>query len=105
MRASGWHSGREQASTDSRAEQVNPDTAAHAVEDLTIHLADLGSSFWRGERTIDFTARRGALRTFEAMNEVYRELIPEPRPGRSTAEAKLALPEILVEIEAIALAG
>jgi enamine deaminase RidA (YjgF/YER057c/UK114 family) len=39
------------------------------------------------------------------MNEVYRELIPEPRPGRSTGEAKLALPEILVEIEAIALAG
>jgi enamine deaminase RidA (YjgF/YER057c/UK114 family) len=39
------------------------------------------------------------------MNEVYRELIPEPRPGRSTAEAKLALPEIVVEIEAIALAG
>jgi enamine deaminase RidA (YjgF/YER057c/UK114 family) len=34
----------------------------------------------------------------------YRELIPEPRPGRSTVEAKLARPEILVEIEAIALA-
>jgi enamine deaminase RidA (YjgF/YER057c/UK114 family) len=34
----------------------------------------------------------------------YRELIPEPRPGRSTVEAKLARPDILVEIEAIAVA-
>ena len=41
------------------------------------------------------------LRTFDAMNAVYRELIPEPRPGRSTIEARLARPEILVEIEGI----
>jgi hypothetical protein len=28
-------------------------------------------------------------------------LIPEPRPGRSTVEARLARPELLVEIEGI----
>jgi enamine deaminase RidA (YjgF/YER057c/UK114 family) len=43
------------------------------------------------------------LRLFEDMNAVYRELIPEPRPGRSTVEARLARPEILVEIEGIAV--
>ena len=45
------------------------------------------------------------VRLFDAMNEVYRELIPEPRPGRSTVEASLARPELLVEIEGIAVAG
>jgi 2-iminobutanoate/2-iminopropanoate deaminase len=45
------------------------------------------------------------LRLFDEMNAVYRELIPEPRPGRSTIEAKLARPEILVEIEGIGVVG
>ena len=41
---------------------------------------------------------------FAAMNEAYRELVPEPYPARSTVEAELARPEFLVEIEAVALA-
>jgi len=45
------------------------------------------------------------IRLFDEMNAVYRELIPEPRPGRSTVEAKLARPEILVEIEGVAISG
>jgi len=28
-------------------------------------------------------------------------MMPEPRPGRSTVEARLARPELLVEIEGI----
>jgi enamine deaminase RidA (YjgF/YER057c/UK114 family) len=59
-----------------------------------------GSSLDRLVKTTVFLAD---LRLFDAMNAVYRELIPEPRPGRSTVEAKLARPDILVEIEAIAL--
>jgi enamine deaminase RidA (YjgF/YER057c/UK114 family) len=43
------------------------------------------------------------MRLFEQMNTVYREMIPEPRPGRSTVEARLARPELLVEIEGVGL--
>jgi 2-iminobutanoate/2-iminopropanoate deaminase len=59
-----------------------------------------GSSLGKLVKTTVFLAD---LRLFDDMNAVYRELIPEPRPGRSTVEAKLARPEILVEIEAIAV--
>jgi hypothetical protein len=31
-------------------------------------------------------------------------MIPEPRPGRSTVEVRLARPELLVEIEGVGLA-
>ena len=41
-------------------------------------------------------------RDFSAMNEVYREMFPEPRPARSTFEVKLAV-DVTVEIEAIAM--
>lgn len=41
-------------------------------------------------------------RDFAAMNEVYREMFPEPRPARSTFEVKLAV-DVTVEIEAIAI--
>ncbi|MDR2398793.1 MAG: RidA family protein [Spirochaetaceae bacterium] len=38
------------------------------------------------------------LDEWDAMNEVYTELVPEPRPVRTAVEAKL-LPGLLVEIE------
>ena len=59
-----------------------------------------GSSLDRLVKTTVFLAD---MRLFEAMNAVYREMIPEPRPGRSTVEARLARPELLVEIEGIAV--
>lgn len=71
------------------------------IANLQAVLEAGGSSLDRLVKTTVFLAD---LRTFDAMNEIYRELIPEPRPGRSTVEAKLARPEILVEIEGIALA-
>ena len=43
------------------------------------------------------------MRIFEQMNAVYGEMIPEPRPGRSTVEARLARPELLVEIEGVGI--
>jgi len=67
----------------------------------TIVLGAGGSSL---DRLVKATVFLADMRLFEAMNAVYRELIPEPRPGRSTVEARLARPEILVEIEVIALA-
>jgi 2-iminobutanoate/2-iminopropanoate deaminase len=83
---------------------AGPDVSAQTrqcIANIQAILEAGGSSLDRLVKTTVFLAD---LRLFEAMNAVYRELIPEPRPGRSTVEAKLARPEILVEIEAIALA-
>jgi 2-iminobutanoate/2-iminopropanoate deaminase len=68
------------------------------IANLQAVLEAGGSSLGKLVKTTVFLAD---LRLFEDMNAVYRELIPEPRPGRSTVEAKLARPEILVEIEGI----
>jgi enamine deaminase RidA (YjgF/YER057c/UK114 family) len=69
-----------------------------AIENVRAILEAGGSSL---QKLVKTTVFLDDMRTFEQMNAVYRELIPEPRPGRSTIEAKLARPELLVEIEAI----
>ncbi len=38
-----------------------------------------------------------------AFNDVYRELMPEPLPARSSAYVQLKNPDMLVEMEAIAV--
>lgn len=40
---------------------------------------------------------------FEEMNEVYRRYFPENRPARATVGAQLMRPDLLVEIEMVAL--
>ena len=106
IRANGFIFTAGQVGTDPRTGQVaGPDVAAQtrqAIENLRAVLEAGGSSL---ERLVKTTVFLADLRTFDAMNAVYRELIPEPRPGRSTVEARLARPEILVEIEGIALAA
>ncbi len=42
------------------------------------------------------------IRTFEAMNVVYREFFSSAQPARSTIECKMADPGILVEIDCVA---
>ncbi len=42
------------------------------------------------------------IRYFQAMNAVFAEFFPEDPPARTTVQAALAEPEMLVEIEAIA---
>ena len=69
-----------------------------AIDNVRAILEAGGSSLQKLVKTTVFLAD---MRTFDAMNAAYRELIPEPRPGRSTIEARLARPELLVEIEAI----
>jgi 2-iminobutanoate/2-iminopropanoate deaminase len=51
-------------------------------------------------KTTVFLTRIG---DFDAMNQVYREFFAEPYPTRSTVGIALANPELLVEIEGIAL--
>ena len=43
-------------------------------------------------------------RDFAAMNAVYAEFFPDPKPARSTIGAELAI-DVLVEIEAVAVIG
>ncbi len=40
---------------------------------------------------------------FEVMNEVYRRYFPSDRPARSTVVVNLVRPDLLIEIEIIAL--
>jgi 2-iminobutanoate/2-iminopropanoate deaminase len=105
IRANGFIFTAGQVGTDPRSGKVaGADVAGQtrqAIANLQAVLEAGGSSLDRLVKTTVFLAD---LRLFDAMNEVYRELIPEPRPGRSTVEARLARPEILVEIEGIALA-
>ena len=42
------------------------------------------------------------IRYFQVMNEVFSEVFSEDPPARTTVQAALAEPEMLVEIEAIA---
>jgi 2-iminobutanoate/2-iminopropanoate deaminase len=103
IRANGFVFTAGQVGTDPRTGQVaGPDVAAQtrqAIENVRAILQAGGSSL---EKLVKTTVFLADMRTFDQMNAVYRELIPEPRPGRSTIEARLARPELLVEIEAIA---
>lgn len=45
------------------------------------------------------------MANFKAMNEAYKTFFEEPFPARSTFGGQLALPGMLVEIEAIAYVG
>jgi len=45
------------------------------------------------------------IRNFQAMNEEFAKVFPTNPPARTTVQAPLAEPEMLVEIEAIAYLG
>ena len=105
IKANGFVFTAGQVGTDPRTGQVaGPDVAAQtrqAIENLRAVLEAGGSSL---DQLVKTTVFLSDMRTFEQMNAVYRELIPEPRPGRSTVQARLARPELLVEIEGVGLA-
>lgn len=45
------------------------------------------------------------IRYFQAMNKEFAKVFPKDPPARTTVQAPLAEPEMLVEIEAVAYAG
>jgi 2-iminobutanoate/2-iminopropanoate deaminase len=106
IRANGFVFTSGQVGTDPRTGQVaGPDVASQTrqvIANVRAVLEAGGSSLDQLVKTTVFLAD---MRLFEEMNAVYRELIPEPRPGRSTVEARLARPELLVEIEGIGVVG
>jgi 2-iminobutanoate/2-iminopropanoate deaminase len=102
IKANGFVFASGQVGTDPRTgETAGPDVASQtrqAIANLRAVLEAGGSSLSGLVKTTVFLSD---MRLFEEMNAVYRELIPEPRPGRSTVEARLARPGLLVEIEGI----
>jgi reactive intermediate/imine deaminase len=102
IKANGFVFTSGQVGTDPRTGKLaGPDIASQTrqvIANVRAILEAGGSSLDRLVKTTVFLAD---MRLFEEMNAVYRELIPEPRPGRSTVEARLARPDLLVEIEAV----
>jgi enamine deaminase RidA (YjgF/YER057c/UK114 family) len=45
------------------------------------------------------------IRDFQTMNEEFAKVFPTDPPARTTVEARLAEPTMLVEVEAIAYVG
>jgi 2-iminobutanoate/2-iminopropanoate deaminase len=106
IKANGFIFTAGQVGTDPRTGKLaGPDVATQTrqtIANLRAVLEAGGSSL---EQLVKTTVFLADMRLFDDMNAVYRELIPEPRPGRSTVQASLARPEILVEIEGVALTG
>jgi len=45
------------------------------------------------------------MKDFKGMNEVYKSFFPDAPPARTTIQAELPLPEMLIEIDAVAQRG
>lgn len=72
----------------------------NTIENLRAVLREAGADLKDVVKTTVFLTRQA---DFAAMNEVYEQYFPEPRPARSTiVVAALARPGIDVEIEAVA---
>ena len=70
------------------------------LENLKNSLAAAGAEMNDVIKTMIFISD---LANYKGMNEVYDEYFAENPPARSTVRADLALPDLLVEIEAIAV--
>ena len=70
------------------------------MKNLIATLAAGGASV---EDIVKATVFLPDIRNFEEMNEAYAKFFSDEPPARSTIQAALALPELLVEIEAIAV--
>jgi 2-iminobutanoate/2-iminopropanoate deaminase len=73
---------------------------AQALENLKTILEAAGSSL---ENVVKVNVYLSNVEDFEAMNTVYRRYFPSERPARSTVGARLVRPNLLVEVEMVAL--
>ncbi len=95
-----------QVAWNARAEVVGPgDVRAQTVQTLN----NVKSVLAEGGATLDdvlkCTVYLKNISDFQAMNEVFASFFPNDPPARTTVQALLADPEMLVEIEAIAYIG
>lgn len=71
-----------------------------AIENLRDRLEDAGTSLTSVVKTTVFLTRHS---DFAEMNEIYASYFAPPYPARSTIVAGMVRPELLFEIEAIAV--
>ncbi|HYM99765.1 MAG TPA: RidA family protein [Aestuariivirgaceae bacterium] len=65
-------------------------------------LAEAGASF---DDILKCNVYLSDIRFFPLMNEEFRKAFPKNPPARTTVQAALAEPDMLVEIEAVAFVG
>lgn len=70
-----------------------------AFRNVEAVLREAGGSF---SDVLKCTVYLRNMSDFQAMNEVFAEVFPTAPPARTTVQAALAEPEMLVEIEAVA---
>lgn len=84
-------------------EVAGPDVKSQTrqtLENIKHILDEMGSSM---EKVVKCTVFLTNMADFADMNSVYAEFFPNDPPARSTIGVALAVPELNVEIEAIAL--
>jgi reactive intermediate/imine deaminase len=72
------------------------------LSNLKAVLAEAGATF---ADVLKCNVYLSDIRFFDEMNEEYRKVFSADQPARTTVEARLAHPDMLVEIEAVAFVG
>jgi 2-iminobutanoate/2-iminopropanoate deaminase len=92
-----------QAAVDPQTGQVVGSTievqTERTLENIKTIVTAAGASL---EDVVRVTVYLSEIANFSRMNEVYKRYFSHEPPARTTLEAKLARPELLVEIDAIA---
>ena len=79
-------------------EETIQEQTRQVIKNLEAVLTAAGSSL---DRVVRSTVYLSDIKNFAPMNEVYKEMMPQPFPARTTLGAQLR--NILVEIDVIAL--
>ena len=104
--AEGWVFTAGQVAWNSRAEVVGPgDVAAQTRQVLSNIESVLREAGGTMEDVLKCNVYLKDVADFQAMNAVFAEVFPTEPPARTTVQALLADPEMLVEIEAVAFIG
>ncbi len=95
-----------QVAWDGRGEVVGlGDVRAQTVQTLNNVKSVLAEGGAGLDDVLKCTVYLKDMADFQAMNEVFASFFPTDPPARTTVQAALAEPEMLVEIEAIAYLG
>lgn len=78
---------------------IGPETRA-TLENLTKVVKAAGFEL---KDVVSVTVYLADIREFEAMNKVYREFMPEPKPTRATVQVSRLVANARIEISAIAV--
>ncbi len=104
--AAGWVFTAGQVGWDAHGELVgHGDVAAQTRQTLRNIASILAEAGGGMQDVLKCNVYLADMRYFQAMNAVFAEAFPHEPPARTTVQAALAEPEMLVEIEAIAFIG